>query len=79
MIVATGRDTGLPAYIFVKHIQKIESMKSGPCSFTRVFMKDPKEDHEYFLDVNETREEISRRIQEDRHIPGRGVENNEAT
>lgn len=77
MIVATGRDTGMAAYIFVKEIQKTESMRSGPCSFTRVFLKDPKQGHEYFLDVNETAEEIKRRIKEDRHIPGRGVEHNE--
>jgi len=76
MIVATGMDTGLPAYIFVDDIKKIESIKSGPCSFTRVFMKNIKENHDYFLDVNETRDEINKKIKEDRHIPGRGVEQN---
>lgn len=70
MIVVTGKDTGLPAYIFVKEIQKTETMRSGPCSFTRVFLKDPKQGHDYFLDVTESREEISRRIKEERHIPG---------
>jgi hypothetical protein len=73
MIVVTGKDTGMPAYIFVKEIQEAKSMRDGPCSFTRVFLKDPKQGHDYFLDVTESRDEIGRRIKEERHIPGNGV------
>lgn len=62
MILVTGKDTGLTAYIFVKEIEKTEKMKEGPHPFTRVFLKDPKEQHEYFLDVREDPAEINRRI-----------------
>ena len=77
MIVVTGKDTGLAAYIFVKELQHMDKMKSGPCTFTRVYLKDSRQNHDYFLDVNESPEEIKRRIKEDRHIPGRGVKENE--
>lgn len=73
MILATGKDTGRTAYIYVKDIVKAEKMKSGSGSFTRVFLKNEKERHDFFLDVKESPEEISRRIKEERHIPGRGV------
>lgn len=73
MIVVTGKDTGMAAYIIVKEIQDIKIMRDGSCSFTRVFLKDPKQGHDYFLDVKEKPEEIRRIIKEERHIPGSGV------
>ena len=71
IVYATGKDTGKAAYIFVKDIVRTESMKEGPCSFTRVFLKEEKQNHEYFLDVLEKRDEIKRRIKEEQHIPGK--------
>ena len=70
MILATGRDTGLTSYIFVREIQKMEKMKEDPHPFTRVFLKDPKQQHEYFLDVTEDPGELNKRIKHERRIPG---------
>lgn len=70
MIVVTGKDTGMAAYIFVKELIRTERMKAGPRSFTRVFLKNDRNNYEYFLDVQEKPEEIARRIKEERHIPG---------
>lgn len=77
MIVATGKDTGMPAYIFVKEINRMEVMKSGRVSFTRVFLNDPVAHFNYFMDVTENPEEIKRLIKEERHILGRGAKKNE--
>lgn len=71
MILTTGKDTGRTAYIFVNEIVKTEKMKSGRESFTRVFLHDRKQNHEYFLDVAESPEEIRRRTKEERHILGK--------
>lgn len=67
MILATDKDTGRIAYIFVKEIVKTEKMKSGPCSFTRVYIQNPGLKYDYFLDVKESPEELKRRIREERH------------
>ena len=69
MILVTNGETGMPAYIFVKEIAGTERTRANP-PLTRVRLKDPKQGHEYFLDVTESIEEISRRIKEERHIPG---------
>ena len=74
MIVVKGKDTGMAAYIHVKDIVRTEYIKADPCSFTRVFLCDPKQGHDYFLDIMEKPEEIERKIKEERHIPGSGVQ-----
>ena len=77
MILATGKDTGRTAYIFVREITRTEKMKGSSGPFTRVFLDNPKEGHHYFLDVTESPEEISRRIKEERHYAGRGAKYHE--
>ena len=74
MILLTGRDTGLPAYIFEKEIVRIEEMKeqvrvrSHP--FTRVFLQDEKSGYEYFLDVKEKKKEIEKMLEEEKRKHG---------
>lgn len=72
MILVTNGETGMSAYIFVKEIAGTERTRTSP-PLTRVYLKDPKQGHEYFLDVKESPEEIKRRIKEERHIPGEEV------
>ena len=74
MILCTGKETGLPAYIWVKEIVKVEPLpdqrKGKPVSHSRVYLSNDKEHHSYFLDVLESGEEISRRIKHERLDPG---------
>ena len=69
MILATCKETGLPCHIWVADIQKVEP-HGGAAPFTRVYLKDAKQHHEFTLDVTETQVEISRRIKHERLIPG---------
>ena len=75
MILCTSIETGLPAYIWVKEIQNIE--KHGASS--RVFLKNEKLHHDYFLDVTESEKEIQNRIKYERLDPGSEVRNNDQT
>ena len=74
MILCTGKETGLPAYIWVKEIVKVEPLpekyKGKPVSHSRIFLTNEKERHSYFLDVLESSTEISRRIKHERLDPG---------
>lgn len=59
MYILTGKDTGLPAYVWANDIVRIEAMKNGgPRPYSRIFLKNEKEHHEFYLDVTETKEEI---------------------
>ena len=69
MILVTCKETGLPAYIWCKEITSIES-HGGSSPFTRIWCRNDKLNHEYFLDVKESNTEISRRIKEERLTPG---------
>lgn len=76
MILVTGKDTGLAAYIWENEITHIEETgKRYPSS--RVFMKNQKLGFDFFLDVKESAKEIQRRIREEKLDPGcevRGTE-----
>lgn len=69
MILLTSKETGLPAYIWIKEIQSMES-HGGSSPYTRIWLKDPKQHHEYHVDVLESKAEISKRIKHDRLQPG---------
>lgn len=66
MITVTNRDTLMAAYIDPKNILRIESFtdekSKNAYPYSRVFLKDDKEGHEYFLDAIETKETIERMI-----------------
>lgn len=62
MILLTGVETGLAAHVDDKDIVHIESMRSGRSSFSRIFLKDKKQAHDFYLDVKEDPQEIKRRI-----------------
>lgn len=74
MILCTGKETGLPAYIWVKEIMKVETLsekhKGKLVPYSRIMLENDKEHHSYFLDVLESREEISRKIKHERLDPG---------
>ena len=69
MILCTGKDTNRPAYIWVKEIVSIETL-GGSHPYSRVHLKNDKENHEYFLDVLENPMVISRKIKYERLDPG---------
>ena len=69
MILVTNKETDLPAYIWVKEIQRMET-HGGSSPFTRVYLKNEKENHDYFLDVRDKKHEIEKKIRFERLIPG---------
>lgn len=62
MILLTGRDTRLPAYVDESEIITIESMKEKSRPFSRIHLKNDKHQYLYSLDVLEDPGEIKRRI-----------------
>lgn len=70
MILVTSKETGLPAYIWISEIVRVESHK-GSSPYSRVYLKNEKQHHEYTLDVKETDKEISKRMKHERLICGR--------
>ena len=68
MILVTGADTNLPAYIWVSEIDSMQWHKGGEDkpSYTTVSLHNPKQKHAYKLDVLESPTEINRRIKEER-------------
>lgn len=68
MITVTNRDTLKAAYVDPKNIQHIESLqdeiKGRAYPFSRIFIKDEKENHDYFLDVIDSKDKIDRLIKE---------------
>lgn len=73
MILVTSKETGLPAYIWVKEMQNLER-HGGASPYTRIYLQNDKMLHCYFLDVEEAPDEIKRKIREERLIPGREIE-----
>ena len=69
MILVTSKETGLPAYIWVKEIQNIEK-HGGSSPFCRVFLQNEKAHHAYFLDVTESEKDIQKKIKYERLDPG---------
>lgn len=69
MILLTSKETGLPAYIWVKEIQSMES-HGGSSPYTRILLVNDRQHHAYSLDVLESKAEISKRIKHDRLQPG---------
>lgn len=57
ILTLTGKDTGLPAYIFRSEVTKVETVSEAhgkrTRSFTRVHFRDDKAQHVYFLDIKE--------------------------
>ena len=51
----------MPAYVWTEEIVRIEAHEHGsPFPYSRVYLKNDKEHHEYFLDVLESNEEIEK-------------------
>ena len=67
MITVTGRDTCKPAYIDEKLIGRIdelsEEIDGRAYPFPRVYIIDPKQKHDYFLDVIESANKIASLIE----------------
>ena len=66
MILLTGRDTKLPAYVDESEIIAIDTMKEKSRPFSRIQLKNDKYQYLYFLDVKEDPEEIKRRIKHEK-------------
>lgn len=77
MILVTCTDTNLPAYIWVSEIDSMQwhkgNAETGKRSYTTVFLHNPKQKHDYELDVLESPTEINRRIKEERLVCGSEV------
>lgn len=69
MILVTGKETGLPAYLWIHEIESVEK-HGGASPYTRIWLKNDKMHHRYYLDVIEDEIEIGRRIREERLAPG---------
>ena len=69
MILATCKETGLPCHIWVADIQAIEE-HGGAHPYSRLYLKDEKQHHEFTLDVTQSKTELKRRIKHERLIPG---------
>ena len=73
MITVTGRDTCKPAYIDEALIEKItehtEDLAGRAYPYSRVYIKDPKQHYEYYLDVVESKAKIATLIEEERNRP----------
>ena len=66
MILLTGRDTKLPAFVDEHDVVSIDLMKEKSRPFSRIFVKNDKFQHSYFLDVLEDPKEINRRIKHEK-------------
>ena len=62
MILLTGRDTKLPALVDEHEITSVDAMKEKSRPFSRIYLRNDKFQHSYFLDVLENPEEINKRI-----------------
>lgn len=73
MIVLTGRDTCKPAYVDPNHIVKIqektEEIDGRAYPFSRIFLKDEKQKHEFFLDVVESKARIRKLVTDAENKP----------
>ena len=73
MITVTGRDTCKPAYIDEACIEKItehtEDIAGRAYPYSRVYLRDNKQHHEYFLDVVESKAKIATLIEEAKNSP----------
>ena len=69
MILVTAKETGLPAYLWIKEIKSMEQHR-GSSPYTRVFLQDDRQHHAYSLDVLESETEIKKRIKYNRLVPG---------
>ena len=72
MILATCKETGLPCHIWVADIQAIEE-HGGAHPYSRLYLKDEKQHHEFTLDVLQSKSELKRRIKHERLIPASEV------
>ena len=68
MITVTNRDTCRDAYIdetLIQHMEELQDEMGGRAyPFTRVFLKDEKQKHDYFLDVVQSKARIEKLIAE---------------
>ena len=73
MITVTNRDTCRAAYIDEKNIVKMsehsEEVSGVACPYTRVYVKDEKQKHDYFLDVVDSKRKIQKLIEEAKKHP----------
>ena len=70
MVLLTSRDTGLYAYVDEHDIVSIDTVHAKSCPFSRIYLQNKKENHDFFLDVTEDVKEIKRRIKSERLTPG---------
>lgn len=59
MYLVRGKETGLPAYLDTDLIVDMKKCRDGSSPYFRVYLKNEKEHHEYFLDILATEEEIN--------------------
>ena len=68
MITVTGRDTCRAAYVDEKFVTKItehsEDIDGRAYPWSRIFISDPKQNHEYSIDVVESKKKIQQMIKE---------------
>ena len=68
MITLLGRDTCKPAYIPEKHIDHmdefVEEILGRAYPYTRIYIKNPSDGYEYFVDVVESQKKIENIIAE---------------
>lgn len=62
MILLTGRDTGRAALVDERDITYVDTISAKPHPFSRIYLRNVKENHDFSLDVEESSEEISRKI-----------------
>ena len=68
MITLLGRDTCKPAYIPEKHIDHmeefVEEIAGRAYPYTRIYIKNPSDGYEYYVDVVESQKKIEKVIAE---------------
>lgn len=68
MITVTSRDTCRAAYVDEKCVVKVtehsEDIDGRAYPWSRIFINDPKQKHEYFLDVVESKKKIQQLVKE---------------
>lgn len=66
MILLTARDTGLAAHVDEQDITLVDPMGPRARPYSRIYLQNKKENHDFYLDVNESPTEVSRRIRHEK-------------
>ena len=68
MITLLGRDTCKPAYIpedYIDHMDElVENTVERAYPYTRIYIKNPHDNYDYYIDVVESKKKIEQLIQE---------------